>query len=106
LTEPNKAFLDVMKTTIHRVHPGATVILYGSRARGTARPDSDWDLLILVDEPVDAALKAGIRRALYELEWNTGEVITSSIKNREAWAEPRLRVSPFFLAVERDGIVL
>jgi predicted nucleotidyltransferase len=29
------------------------VILYGSEARGTAQPDSDIDLLVLLDGPVD-----------------------------------------------------
>jgi uncharacterized protein len=106
VSEQSKAFLDVIKKTVQHAHPGATTILYGSRARGTARADSDWDLLILVDGPVNPAIKSIIRRALYELEWGTGEVITSSIKSREDWAEPRLRVSPFFLAVQRDGITL
>jgi predicted nucleotidyltransferase len=27
--------------------------LFGSRARGTARPESDWDLLIVVDATAD-----------------------------------------------------
>ncbi|ADN50136.1 nucleotidyltransferase domain-containing protein [Vulcanisaeta distributa] len=30
---------------------GYTVILFGSRARGEARIDSDWDLLIIGDKP-------------------------------------------------------
>lgn len=30
---------------------GYTVILFGSRARGEARIDSDWDLLIIGNEP-------------------------------------------------------
>ncbi len=29
--------------------PGAKVILYGSEARGDAQPDSDIDLLVLVE---------------------------------------------------------
>jgi predicted nucleotidyltransferase len=28
------------------------IILYGSRARGTASPDSDFDLLVVEDDPV------------------------------------------------------
>ena len=30
--------------------PGARVILFGSRARGEARPDSDLDLLVIEPE--------------------------------------------------------
>ena len=30
--------------------PGDKVYLYGSRARGNMKPDSDWDLLILVKD--------------------------------------------------------
>ncbi len=34
---------------IEKFSPSA-VILFGSRARGTARPDSDWDILVLVPD--------------------------------------------------------
>ena len=30
---------------------GSALYLYGSRARGDAREDSDWDLLLLLDKP-------------------------------------------------------
>lgn len=95
-----------IKAAIQAIEPDATVILYGSRARGSAQADSDWDLLVLVDGVVDLSRKRAIRRALYDLEWETGEVITSAIKNREAWNAPRLRVSPFYQAVARDGVTL
>jgi uncharacterized protein len=39
------------------------VILFGSRARGNARPDSDIDLLVIVDDDTPAekvTLKAGV----------------------------------------------
>jgi predicted nucleotidyltransferase len=41
------------------------VILFDSRARGTYRPDSDWDLLIILRETLDPSAK---RRFLTRLK--------------------------------------
>ena len=41
-----------LRKVIHTVAIHAKVILYGSEARGDASPDSDIDLLILVDKEV------------------------------------------------------
>ena len=36
-----------VKATVRQIDPQAEVILFGSRARGDARKDSDWDFLVL-----------------------------------------------------------
>jgi uncharacterized protein len=51
---------------VDRYHP-EQVWLYGSRARGDARPDSDWDLFIVApdatdESALDPAVAAELRR--------------------------------------------
>ena len=41
--------LQLIKDSVQQTEPGATLILYGSYARGDEREDSDIDILILVD---------------------------------------------------------
>ena len=36
---------------LHEARPEATIILFGSQARGDARPDSDVDFLVVLPEP-------------------------------------------------------
>ena len=44
--------LDAIRQLRRRILPsGSRLVLFGSRARGDARPDSDWDLLVLLNVP-------------------------------------------------------
>ncbi|MFO7630212.1 MAG: nucleotidyltransferase domain-containing protein [Prochlorococcaceae cyanobacterium] len=47
----DEALLHTIAAEIEAAIPGADVRLFGSRARGTARPDSDLDLLVLAQKP-------------------------------------------------------
>ena len=98
--------LQRIKKAIKELEPDAKIILYGSRSKGRASDESDWDFLILVDGTVDFRRTDKIRHRLYEIEWDTGEVLCSIVRSRVEWQKPIIKVTPFFQSVERDGIML
>jgi predicted nucleotidyltransferase len=93
------------KKAIRAVAPDADVILYGSRARGDAKDDSDYDLLVLVDRQADATLHEQLISSISPLE-DDGAVLTLSIHNRDLWNSNLYRAMPFHENVDREGVLL
>ena len=86
--------------------PSAKVYLYGSRAKGTMKPDSDWDLLILLNiDQVTTDLEKSVTHPLYDLEFETGEVISPMVYSESEW-NTRYSVTPFYSSVMNDGKLL
>jgi len=93
----------MIRNYIHTIDPGADVILYGSRARGDERPDSDWDILILTNNAADLMTERKFRNKLYDLELETGEALSVFVYSKSDW-QTRQRITPFFHNVSREGI--
>jgi uncharacterized protein len=85
---------------------GATVILFGSRARGTALNSSDWDFLILTEHDLDRKSIREIKDRIYDLEVETDTVLSTIIRTRNEWNSSRYAVLPFRHAIEEEGILL
>ena len=76
------------------------------QARGTAGPESDWDILVLSERPVSAAEEEVVRKAVYSLELEHDVVLSLLIYAKQEWDEPGHRAMPFHEEVEREGVVL
>ena len=104
--EADKVLLDRCRQAIKRVVPDADIILYGSRARGDAQEYSDYDILVLVDQPASIALKDQILSNIYPLELETGAMLTLVTYDRRRWESLPYREMPFHKNVERDGVLV
>lgn len=76
--------------------------LFGSHARGTARADSDVDLLVVLAPSVDVHREIrAMTDALYDMELDEGVVLGLVPVSEE---EYRTRQSPFLMNVRRDAV--
>jgi uncharacterized protein len=104
--EDSKGILDQVKKIVREKDPSAKIYLYGSRARGNAKPDADWDILILLNiEKITPDLEKEISYSLYDLEFNTGEVISPMIYSSKEWSA-RYSVTPFYHNVMKERRII
>jgi predicted nucleotidyltransferase len=95
-----------IKEEADKMRPRVQTILYGSEARGDARPDSDIDLLMLVNtDKLSYDDKDKILTPFYDIELETGIIISLLIMTRKEW-ENRPFMTPFQYNVNNEGIVL
>ena len=98
--------VQALKTTLQKTDPFATVILYGSEARGDTHADSDIDLLILVDkEHLSYKDKIAITYPLYDIELKYGVSISPLVYTKKEWNSRPFK-TPFYVNVMNEGIVL
>lgn len=99
--------LHKIKDCVISIAPDAAVYLYGSQARGDARPDSDVDLLILLPDSYDgskfAKKKLSISGKLYDLSLDLGIEISPLILVPKIFFA---RKTPFTVNVMKERIEL
>ncbi|MBQ2210006.1 MAG: nucleotidyltransferase domain-containing protein [Prevotella sp.] len=97
--------INMIRDTIREAEPTAQIILYGSRARGDAREDSDWDVLTIVDKPrLTLKERSNLQYPVWDKGLDMGEEINVFSYTRKQWeqAPPSL----FKFNVMKEGITL
>jgi uncharacterized protein len=102
----NSHLIDQIRLVIRETDANADAWLFGSRARGDSRADSDWDVLILVEnKAITNEIEDKFRGPLYDLELETGEIISTFIYPKKIWNR-NLVFSPLYKNIKKEGIRL
>ena len=100
-----RTWLDEYRKVITERHPGTILrmVIYGSKARGDAREDSDLDVLVVVRDEA-TALKRPLRRIGYDLAAASRAVPSIMAYTQAEWDRLKGLRSAYRESVERDGV--
>jgi len=98
--------IESIKQTLAKHLPaGGRALLFGSQARGDARCESDWDILVILNK--EKLLPADYDNVTYPLTvlgWDLGERINPIMYTAQEWEASR--ITPFYQNVNNEAIVL
>ena len=100
---PRPQFLDLVLGRLVRAFAPEKIVLFGSYAKGTQRPDSDVDLLIVVEAGEDAI---GAQRRARQLVADCFPPIDVVFATPDEVAGAATAASPFLLSILGRGVTL
>jgi len=106
MNETDKVILSELKDRIAKHLPLWKMFLFGSRARGDAEPDSDMDVIVILNEPVETSTDRLVSEDAWEVGLGRGLVISPVVFSRKEWEEGPERFSLLALAVQREGVAV
>lgn len=97
---------ELIKKNVQEVEPTAQVRLYGSRVRGKAREDSDWDVLVLsAKKRLSFKEEECFMNHICDLMVETGQAIQLFAYGMEDW-HSRHSITPFYKNVQSEAVLL
>jgi predicted nucleotidyltransferase len=79
-------------------------LLFGSKATGRDRPDSDIDLLVVTSRPLLWRERDAVIDALFDVEMEHDVLISVMVVSESDWDSAPYRVLPIREEIDRDGV--
>jgi len=96
MTRKTREIIDAIRPELQRVVPaGSQVLLFGSRARGDEREDSDFDILVLLDRE---------GRATSEDNMGVGYDVGTLVQTKKEWSNQYF--TPFYHNVMKEAVAI
>ena len=99
--------IDAIRPELQRVVPeGSQVLLFGSRARGDEREDSDFDILVLLDREGRATTEdnMGVGYDVNVLFWNRDYDVGTLVQTKKEWSNQYF--TPFYHNVMKEAVAI
>ena len=102
----NKAVIEqIRQLATEKLPKSVHIYLYGSRARGDSKEDSDWDILVVLDkDKIEQTDYDSVTYPLTALGWSLGEMIIPVMYTKDEWQSNSF--TPFYKNVEQEKILL
>jgi len=104
MTPQESDTLRQLRTKLQERLSVSRLVLFGSRARGDADPDSDLDVLVILNTAVDREADDYVNDCAWEVGLAHGIVVVPVTVERHEWEEGLLSSSLLAIAVGREGV--
>lgn len=104
MNSTDRTILERFKQILMQRVPLDSMIVFGSRARGDAEPESDLDIIVVLADDSTDADRDRVSDCAWEAGFAEGIVIVPVVFTRRQWEEGPERRSLLAQAVRREGI--
>jgi len=103
LTDNERQALKVLRELLSGKYQVLDFRLFGSKARGEGRPDSDLD--VMIELPVnDPAIVADIDDIIYRINLDHDVFISAVIFGKDEIEEGPMSEAPIYKTIQREGV--